>query len=67
MGEASVGKVKMAESHSGHLVPHIFFWEEGGREIFLVGNFNSWARIPVDTPLGLVYILNICVDRIGDI
>ena len=37
----------MATSQS---VQHTFQWDGGGREVFLVGSFNNWEKIPVTTP-----------------
>ncbi len=34
------------------LVNHIFQWDGGGKEVFLVGSFKRWEKIPVITPSG---------------
>ena len=42
---------KMAEQQKA-LVNHIFQWESGGKEVYLVGDFNNWEKVLVSTPNG---------------
>lgn len=43
-------------SASGYgCVRHTFQWDGGGNEIFLVGSFNGWEKIPVNTPNGYAH------------
>ncbi len=46
------GRNQSADSAEPVMQPHIFQWEGGGREVFLVGSFNNWAKIPVNSSLG---------------
>lgn len=29
------------------LLPAVFKWEGGGKDIYLAGSFNKWAKIPL--------------------
>ncbi len=33
---------------------HIFVWEGGGQNVFLLGSFNNWTKVPMKTPYGCV-------------
>ena len=38
--------------HAMAVVHHIFQWDGGGKEVFLVGSFNGWEKVPVTLPNG---------------
>ena len=48
-GGENAGALDLTEPY---MQPHIFQWEGGGKEVFLVGSFNNWTQIPVNNSLG---------------
>ena len=42
----------LVTTHGSGSIHHIFQWDGGGKEVFLVGSFNGWEKVPVTLPNG---------------